>query len=280
MITDKIFDEERALYNIADETVVRCTFDGPADGESALKECRRFTATACGFRLRYPLWHCHDFTIDDCRLSESCRAALWYDTNGTIQNSELNGIKALRECQRITVKGCKSCSEELGWKCKELTLIDSEFNSQYFLLMSQGVTMRNCKMRGKYSFQYITDSIIENCELDTKDAFWHAKNVTVKNCFVKGEYLAWYAENITFDHCVIEGTQPLCYCKGLRLIDCKMNGCDLSFEYSDVQANIIGHIDSVKNPLGGTITADSIGEIIFGDAVMDCKGVVIDKSKA
>ena len=41
-----------------------------------------------------------------------------------------------------------------------------------------------------------------------------------------------------------------------------MTGCDLSFEKTTVNASIIGHIDSVKNPLEGTIKADSIGEII------------------
>ena len=35
-----------------------------------------------------------------------------------------------------------------------------------------------------------------------------------------------------------------------------------------------GHIDSVKNPKSGRIVADSIGEIIYGDAVTECNGKV------
>ena len=31
-------DEERALYGLDGAEVVRCVFEGPADGESALKE--------------------------------------------------------------------------------------------------------------------------------------------------------------------------------------------------------------------------------------------------
>ncbi|MDE7044247.1 MAG: DUF3737 family protein, partial [Acetatifactor sp.] len=50
---------------------------------------------------------------------------------------------------------------------------------------------------------------------------------------------------------------------------------DLSFEYSDVEADVKGHILSVKNPRSGRITADSVGEIIRGDAVMECTGEVI-----
>ena len=33
-IKDKIFDEERSLYNIKNTEVLNCKFEGPADGES------------------------------------------------------------------------------------------------------------------------------------------------------------------------------------------------------------------------------------------------------
>ena len=39
LIENKRFDEERALYELRDITVKNCAFDGPADGESAFKEC-------------------------------------------------------------------------------------------------------------------------------------------------------------------------------------------------------------------------------------------------
>jgi len=74
--------------------------------------------------------------------------------------------------------------------------------------------------------------------------------------------------------CKIIGTQPLCYCKGLKLINCTMEDTDLSFEYSDVEAEIIGHIVSVKNPRSGKVIADSIGEVIWDDPVMEVNGEV------
>ena len=101
--------------------------------------------------------------------------------------------------------------------------------------------------------------------LDTKDAFWHCKNVTVKNSVVKGEYLGWYSENLTFINCKIIGTQPLCYCKNLKLVGCEMADTDLSFEYSEVEAEIKGTVLSVKNPKSGRITADAVSEIILTD---------------
>ena len=123
-------------------------------------------------------------------------------------------------------------------------------------------------MKGKYSFQYIENMKIDHSELDTKDAFWHSKNVTVENSVIKGEYLGWYSEGLTLIHCKIIGTQPLCYCKNLRLIDCTMEETDLSFEYSEVDAKVKGNILSVKNPKSGKIVADSIGEIVWEDSIM------------
>ena len=95
---DKKYDEERALYGIEDASVLDCLFDGPADGESALKECRNIIVENCDFRLRYPFWHVTDGVVRNCKMSETCRAALWYDRNVHLVNSTLGGIKALREC--------------------------------------------------------------------------------------------------------------------------------------------------------------------------------------
>ena len=44
-----------------------------------------------------------------------------------------------------------------------------------------------------------------------------------------------------------------------------MIDCDLSFEKSEVEADIVGEIASVKNVYSGYVKADSIGEIIVDD---------------
>ena len=54
-----------------------------------------------------------------------------------------------------------------------------------------------------------------------------------------------------------------------------MADTDLSFEYSDVEADIKGHVVSIKNPRSGNITVDSVGDIIWDDPVMECNGHVI-----
>ncbi len=275
LIENQRFDEERSLYALSHADVVGCTFAGPADGESVLKEARDVALKSCDFSLRYPLWHVEGFRLEGCSMDEKTRAAIWYAGDARIENSLLGGIKAVRECHDIAIRGTKIVSQEFGWKSRGITLEDSTVEAEYLFLDSRDVRLDRVHMKGKYSFQYMENLEIRDSVLDTKDAFWHSKNVTVVNSVVKGEYLGWFSEGLTLINCAISGTQPLCYCKDLKLIDCTMEGTDLSFEYSDVQATVKGHIDSVKNPKSGTITADSVGEVILGEAVMECTGQVI-----
>jgi hypothetical protein len=275
IIKDQQFDQERALYHLCDARVEDCVFAGPADGESALKEARNVLLERCRFSLRYPLWHVEGFSLRQCSMDELTRAAIWYAKDATIDRSLLGGIKAVRECSNFDITNSTIVSQEFGWKSSGIRLRGCELNGEYVFLDGRDIRLDQVKMKGKYSFQYIENLEINDSYLDTKDAFWHSKNVTVRNSTVKGEYLAWFSEGLTLINCHIIGTQPLCYCKDLKLVNCTMEGTDLSFEYSDVEADIKGNILSVKNPRSGTITADSVGETIFGDAVMECTGKVI-----
>ena len=264
-IMNQTFDEERALYGSKDVEVVDCRFDGPADGESAFKECSDITVKDCYFNLRYPFWHDKGLKISGSEMTDACRAALWYTETAEITDTKLHGIKALRECANVRINGCDIISPEFGWSVRGINMEDTSAEGEYFMLRSDHLTFDNVKLKGKYSFQYITDSVFTNCDFDTKDAFWHARNVTVRDSVVKGEYLAWYCENVTFENCTLIGTQPLCYCKGLKLINCRMVDCDLAFEKSDVEAEITSDVLSIKNPRSGRITAESVGEIIMDD---------------
>lgn len=278
-ITGKTYDEERALYNLTDAEVENCTFAGPADGESALKECRNVAVKNCSFSLRYPLWHAENFTVENCSMDELTRAALWYTKNGKLYGCKLGGIKALRECDDSYLENCEIVSPEFGWRCRGVEINGGNVTSEYFLFECKNIKLKDVKMKGKYSFQYVENAVIENCEFDTKDAFWHCKNMTVKNTVLKGEYLGWYSDGLTLINCHIIGTQPLCYCKNLTLINCTTEDCDLAFEYSDVQATINGHIISIKNPKSGAITVDGADEIIYGDSVIPCSGEVIIRKR-
>ena len=200
IITGKSFDAERAFYGRSGVRVEDCAFDGPADGESAFKECSDIQAEHCFFNLRYPFWHDHGLRIHDCELTDKCRAALWYSEGIEISGTKLHGIKALRECTDAVIRNCDIVSPEFGWSSRGVEMADCTAESEYFMLRSSDLHFRNVKFKGKYSFQYIENSTFEHCEFDTKDAFWHAKNVVVRNCVVKGEYLAWYCENLSLIH--------------------------------------------------------------------------------
>ncbi len=264
-IENKRLDAERALYGEKNIHIVRCTFDGPADGESACKESADITAEDCCFRLRYPFWHNSSLTLRRCEMTERCRAALWYCSGVAIENTKLHGIKALRECRGVQMRGCDIVSPEFGWSVSGLYMEQCTAESEYFLLRGSDLQFHHVELRGKYAFQYIKNATFENCIFQTKDAFWHGENITVKNSVIRGEYLAWYSDGLTLINCKITGTQPFCYCKNLTLIDCEMYDTDLAFEKSSVQAVITTPVVSIKNAYGGRITAPAVGEVIRDD---------------
>lgn len=271
-IENQTFDMERALYKSEGLLLKNCSFDGPADGESALKESREIEVEECFFNLRYPFWHDKDLKIRGSEMTELCRAALWYSEHIEIKDTKLHGIKALRECGDVTVENCDIVSPEFGWSVYGMQMKHSVAESEYFMMRSADLHFADVKLKGKYSFQYIRNSVFENCVFDTKDAFWHSQNVTVRNSVIKGEYLAWYSEGLTLVNCKIIGTQPLCYCKNLTLADCEMVNTDLCFEMSQVQAVITTPVDSIKNPLSGRIRVPEVKELIMDDE--KAKGIV------
>ena len=273
IVQNKTFDEERALYGSKDILIKDCLFDGPADGESAFKECSDVQVEHCFFNLRYPFWHDHGLEIVDSEMTELCRAALWYSDHIEISNSRLHGIKALRECREVKMKDCDIVSPEFGWSVRGIKMENCTAKSEYFMMRSDNLHFQNVDMQGKYSFQYIQNGQFDHCVFDTKDAFWHSKNVTVSDSVIRGEYLAWYSENLTLIRCQIVGTQPFCYCKNLKLVDCKMTDTDLCFEKSEVEATVTTPVISIKNPLSGHIYVPSVGEIIMDDE--NAKGEII-----
>ncbi|MBQ8547484.1 MAG: DUF3737 family protein [Lachnospiraceae bacterium] len=270
-VENQTFDKEREFYGSSDVTVVNCKFEGPADGESAFKESRNVTVDGCLWNLRYPFWHDTGVTMKNTELTELCRAAFWYSGNIEITESKLHGVKAMRECTDVTIRKSDIVSPEFGWSVHNIRVEDSAAAGEYFMMRSSDIAFKDVEFTGKYSFQYVENAVIKNCVLHTKDAFWHAKNVVIRNCVVEGEYLAWYAEDITFENCKISGTQPFCYCKNLKLVNCEMLDADLSFEKSEVEAELTAPILSIKNPKSGYIKVPSVGELILDDPEAKCE---------
>ena len=67
--------------------------------------------------------------------------------------------------------------------------------------------------------------------------------------------------------------------ENVTLRNCRLINTDLCFEYCTVDAEICSHVDSVKNPIGGRIVADNIGEIILEDDKVDVSATQITEVK-
>lgn len=264
-IKEVTHDEERAFYGSKDISFDEVNISGPTDGESAFKECSNIEVSNSKLNLRYPFWHDTNLRIFNSSFAQTARAPLWYSKHVNIEKAVCYGVKAVRECEDVSINNSTFVSIEFGWKSKKITISNTYIDSMYAFFESSDVTLDNVNFKGKYSFQYNKNLTIRNSILDTKDAFWHTKDVTVENCTVKGEYLGWYSENVTFINCKISGTQPLCYAKNVKFVNCTFENCDLAFEYSEINGTILGTIDSIKNPLKGHVFITKIPKIIVDE---------------
>lgn len=274
------FSGERPLFASHDLYLENVTIHA---GESALKECSNIEAIKCRFEGKYPFWHVDGFVIRNCVFTEGARAALWYSRELEMSDTLVEAPKMFREMDGISLTNVQiPDAQETLWHCKNVELKNIKVkNADYLFMHSENIYIDGYEQYGNYSFQYCKNVEIHNARIDSKDAFWNTKNVTVYDSEINGEYLGWHSHHLRLVNCKISGTQPLCYAHNLIMENCTMESdCDLSFEYSSVNASILNHITSVKNPRTGIITAKSFGEIILDKnikAPADCKIISLDK---
>lgn len=266
-ITNTEFGGERPLFASHDLYLEGVTIHA---GESALKECSNIEAVRCRFEGKYPFWHVDGFVVKECLFTEGARAALWYSRNLEMRDTLVEAPKMFREMDGICLENVRiPDAQETLWFCRNVRLKEVEVaKADYLFLHSEHIRIERYKQQGNYSFQYCKNVEIRNAVIDSKDAFWNTENVTVYDSLLSGEYLGWHSHNLRLVNCKISGTQPLCYAHDLIMENCTMDAdCDLAFECSSVQAQINGHITSIKNPRSGSITADSCGEIILDEHI-------------
>jgi len=262
---NQIVGGERPYYRLTDAQLrhVRVT-----DGESAVKECRHLVVEHSEFLGKYPFWETRGLVIRQCHLADSARAALWYCEDVEISDSVVDAPKCFREVQRIKASHLTfPYAEETFWQCAHLQLEHSELeNADYYLMHSHDCHLDHIKVMGNYAFQYVHHIEIHHAVLTGRDSFWESDNCTIYDSELTGAYIGWYSRNLHLVRCHISGTQPLCYAQNLILEDCTFgDDADRAFEYSDVQATIVGAIPSIVNPQSGTIVVDRVGEVISND---------------
>ena len=274
IVKDQYLEGERPLYARHGLRIENVTI-GP--GESSLKEGSDLEAEDCEFKGKYPFWECKHVTVRNCIFREGGRAAIWYSKDIEMAGCLVEAPKMFRRISGLKLENVKFPNAlETFWDCKDIEAKDIEADKgDYIFMHCSDIKIDGFRLQGNYSFQYAKDVVIRNADMDTKDAFWEAEDVTVYDSRINGEYLGWYSKNLHLVNCKIGGTQPLCYCENLVLENCVFeDDADRAFEYSDVEASIIGPVTSVKNPRTGRINADSYGEIILDGnikAPADCE---------
>lgn len=261
VIEQKYLTGERALFKSQNIKVKNSVF---ADGESPLKESQNIEVQGSIFKWKYPLWYCHDIKVKDSTLLETARSGIWYTHNIDIQDSIIEAPKTFRRSSCINLNNVDMpLAQETLWNCHDIQLNNVTASGDYFGFNSEHIRINNFRLTGNYCFDGGRDIEVHNAHLISKDAFWNTKDVTVYDSTIIGEYLGWNAENLTFVNCTIESLQGLCYIKNVKLVNCKLINTTLAFEYCEnIDADIQSHVDSIMNPISGTIKAKSIGEVI------------------
>ena len=232
------------------------------DGESPLKESRGINLYGSMFKWKYPLWYSKNIVAEDCHWFEMARAGVWYTDNIAVRRALIQAPKNFRRCKGLELTDVTfTHAEETLWSCDGVTLEHVTARGDYFAMNSRNIVIRDLTLYGNYSFDGAGNVEIHNSRLLSKDAFWNSENVTVYDSFISGEYLGWNAKNLTLVNCTVESLQGMCYIDNLVMKNCRLLNTTLAFEYSTVDAEIVGKVDSVLNPSGGVIRADEIGEL-------------------
>lgn len=259
VIRQQFLTGERALFQGKNLQIYDTIFD---DGESPLKESRDIELYGSMFKWKYPLWYAKDITVKDCTWFDMARAGVWYTDRIRLEDCAIEAPKNFRRCHELTMKNVSFANAaETLWSCDGVNLKQVTAKGDYFAMNSRNMNIRELTLYGNYSFDGVENVEIHDSKLLSKDAFWNSNHVTVYDSFISGEYLGWNAKNLTLINCTIESLQGMCYIDNLVMKNCRLINTTLAFEYSTVDADICGRIDSVLNPSGGIIRADYIEQL-------------------
>lgn len=260
-IRQEVLTGERALFKRENLRIFDTIFD---DGESPLKESRNIELYGSMFKWKYPLWYAKNITVKDCNWFEMGRAGVWYSNHISVENALIEAPKNFRRCQNVNLTNVSFLNAvETLWHCKDISIQQVTAKGDYFAMNCENMKISDFQLVGNYSFDGVKNVEIHNATMLSKDAFWNSEKVTVYDSFISGEYLGWNAKNLTLINCTIESLQGMCYIDNLVMKNCRLINTTLAFEYSTVDAEIIGKIDSVLNPSQGRIQADYIEELII-----------------
>ena len=267
-INGGIYEGERALFMLDNADIKDAIFQ---NGESPLKESCNLSLNNVTFRWKYPLWYVNNAVCENSLLEITARSGIWYTHHLTMNNCVIDAPKTFRRASFVTLNKCViNHGEETFWQCHDIVLNDVTVKGDYFGMDSENITVNRFRIDGNYLFDGAKNIVVKDAVLNSKDAFWNTENVVVENCIINGEYLAWNSKNITFINCEISSLQGLCYTENLKLINCKLLDSSLTFEYcSNIEADILDVVQSIKNPNSGVIKVKGVKELIIDENSLD-----------
>ena len=276
LIKNKEFGGERPLFATHDLRLENITI---IDGESGIKQCQNMECYDSKFYGKYPWWHVDGAKIESCYFAPGSRSAIWYTNDLVMKHCTIDGPKFFREMRNVDLEDVTiNDADETFWKVKGLKLKNVTLHEgTYPFMFSEDIYVDGLESDAKYVFQYCKNVEIHHANIVTKDSFWECENITIYDSTLDGEYLAWHSKNVRLVNCHLVGEQLLCYADNLVLENCTFDkSCDRVFEYSNVKADIRGHIENIKNPSSGHIVADSIGSITIDKNVKQPNDCVIE----
>ena len=266
LIKDKKLGGERPLFGIKDTRLENIEI---IDGESGIKCCENLACDNSKFYGKYPWWHVDKSLITNCKLAEGSRSAIWYSNDMMMKDCVIDGPKFFREMKNLELENLKiNDADETFWKVDGLKLKNVVLHEgTYPFMFSKNIYVDGLVSDAKYVFQYCDNVEVHNAKIDTKDAFWECDNVVIYDSELNGEYLGWHSKNVKLVRCHISGEQPLCYMDGIILDDCTFDAaCDRCFEDSkNINADIVGAITEIKNPISGRIAAHNVGKVTYDE---------------
>lgn len=264
---------ERALFQGNELEIENTIF---ADGESPLKHGKNIKATNTMYKWKYPLWYAENVDVKDSTFFEMARSGIWYVNNINISDTMIEAPKEFRRCDGVNLKNVSipNAAETL-WMCKNIRLENVVARGDYFGLNSENIYLDGLNLYGNYCFDGGRNIEVHNSKLLSKDSFWNTENVVIYDSFIVGEYFGWNSKNITLINCTVESLQGFCYIENLVMKECSLINTALAFEFSTVDVEVNGRIDSVFNPRGGRIKAKEIGTLILDNKEINPKDTKI-----
>lgn len=253
---------ERAEFFARDASYEDCLF---AEGESPLKEGKGIEAKNCTFAWKYPLWYDEDVKIDGCLWNQDARAGGWYGKNIEVRNSRIEAPKNFRRCENLVLENVDMENANEGiWACKNVKIKGLSAKGDYLCMNCEDVEVEDLNLVGGYSFDGCKRVRAKRLHIQGRDAFWNCEDVVVEDSWIEGAYISWNTHNITFKNCVLSSLQGFCYLDGIKMVNCRLAGTSLAFEYcANCDVEGIDRLDSLKNPISGEFHLADCGELIL-----------------